>query len=67
METGVAVAHEGFIEDQRETCICGKEIRWCGSKLKWFHIHNFMTFCSGMAIDANHNDQPKAEPAAKIK
>lgn len=61
METAVAVAHEGFIDDQRETCVCGKEIRW--SKGMWFHIHNFMTFCSGMAIDANHVDQERGRPA----
>lgn len=61
--TAAAVAHEGFIEDQRETCVCGKQIRW--SIGKWFHIHNFMTFCSGMAIDTNHVDQDRGRPAKK--
>lgn len=60
MESATAVAHEGFNEDQRETCVCGKEIRW--SNGKWFHIHNFMTFCSGTAIDANHNNQERGHP-----
>ena len=59
----VKVQVVGFVEDQRETCICGKEIRWCAAKKKWFHIHNFMTFCSGMALDENHNDTEKGRPA----
>jgi hypothetical protein len=49
-------------DDQRAECVCGREIRFCGLKKKWFHVHNFMTFCTGMAIDDKHVDQPRAEP-----
>jgi len=66
METAVAQAHDFLnpTDDQRATCECGKEIRWCALAKKWFHTHNFMTFCTGMAIDADHHDQPKAHPVA---
>jgi len=60
MDTATATAQEGFIEDQRETCVCGKEIRYSGGK--WFHTQNFMTYCNGRAIDENHNDEPKGRP-----
>lgn len=61
MEAAAAAkAQEGFIEDQRETCACGKEIRFSAGK--WFHTHNFMTFCAGRALDDNHNDEPKGYP-----
>lgn len=66
METAVKMAEEPKQQepqdDQRATCVCGKEIRYWLARKKWFHIHNYMTFCTGMAIDANHNDQPKASP-----
>jgi len=63
MEAATATSQEGFIDDQRETCKCGKEIRWDADKKKWFHIHNFMTFCSGRALDDNHNDCERGQPA----
>lgn len=25
---------------------CGKSIHWCVLAGKWFHDHNFMTFCT---------------------
>jgi len=49
-------------DDQREICECHREIRWCDHAKKWFHIHNLMTFCTGMAIDEKHDDQPTAQP-----
>lgn len=54
-----------YTDDQRELCVCGKEIRWSSHQRKWFHLHNFMTFCTGAALDENHNDTPKAFPAAE--
>ena len=57
-----AVDFSNPADDQRATCKCGKEIRWSVPAKKWFHIHNFMTFCTGRAIDEQHNDEPKAEP-----
>lgn len=55
---------QGQLDDQRDTCVCGKEIRWSALQKAWFHIHNFMTFCTGAALDANHNDTPKAQPVS---
>jgi len=51
-----------YVDDQRATCECGKAIRWSTLQRKWFHLHNFMTFCTGTAIDEKHVDQPKAQP-----
>jgi hypothetical protein len=66
MDTAVARVHD-FLnpsDDQRATCECGKELRWCGHAKKWFHVHNFMTYCNGRAIDENHNDEPKGRPVS---
>ena len=54
-----------YFDDQRDTCTCGKEIRWSALQRKWFHLHNFMTFCTGAALDDNHSDTPTAQPAAE--
>lgn len=63
MSTAAVQVHINPVDDQRAVCDCGKQIRWCELKKRWFHVHNFMTFCTGQAIDASHNDQPKASPA----
>jgi hypothetical protein len=66
MDTAATRVHDFLnpADDQRATCDCGKEIRWSAHQKKWFHIHNFMTFCTGMAIDANHNDQERGRPVS---
>lgn len=66
METAVAMAIEGFVEDQRETCTCGTEIRWCTLKSKWFHIHNFMTFCAGGQKNPDGTDSAFAKPQRRL-
>jgi hypothetical protein len=50
-------------DDERQACVCGMEIRWSLVAKKWFHVHNYMTFCTGMAIDENHVDQPRGRPS----
>jgi hypothetical protein len=41
---------------------CGKKIHFCEIAKKWFHDHNYMTFCTGTAFGENRVDSPKAEP-----
>jgi hypothetical protein len=69
VETAAVLMRESSVpvDDQRAVCECGKQIRWCGLKKRWFHVHNFMTFCTGRAFDENHNDEPKARPVSWIE
>lgn len=37
-------------DDTRSQCLhCQRRIRWSDRQRKWFHMHNFVTFCTGMA------------------
>jgi len=65
MDTAVAGVHD-FLnpsDDQRATCECGEEIRWCSLAKKWFHVRMVLVQRRSMAASQECRYNPQAQPA----